>query len=332
MKLRKKRADISILVAVFCVAFLAFCAFGIDMAYVTLNRMKLQRSTETTALASVARYKSVKADESENLFQLYKSRFDTLQDAKIVSANYKEEADGVYKLALFTELMSPTYFLRFAGVGGIKIEAKSYAQTYEQDIKDKDFGEVLSLESLMTDKKGNEFEVKTSPESNGYFIFAGTKNQNGAYLWADIGCKADVQVSTKNIQGKNYTLICSNEAKFDLSRTCLDNTNINVVQYIKIYGANQGDCGGAEVSKDIEELIKQKLKESSDSSDAKWIEKFPLKDKEGKDIPWDKLVMPEIPDYPITLQWLEALLPAPPSNPYSIKILNNVKLITSDDF
>ena len=128
----KKRADISIMVAVFCVAFLAFCAFGIDMAYITLNRVKLQRAVETTALASVARYKDSLVDESEELFNLYKSKFDTTKDAQLVSSEYKDEGSGIFKVKISAKLMSPTYFLRFAGVGGVRIEANSYAQTTQQ--------------------------------------------------------------------------------------------------------------------------------------------------------------------------------------------------------
>ena len=85
---------------VFCVAFLAFCAFGIDMAYVTLNRTKLQRATETTALASIAEYKNTNEDKSDIYFNLFKSKIDTIKNAKLEEIEYKEDQDGTKKVSI----------------------------------------------------------------------------------------------------------------------------------------------------------------------------------------------------------------------------------------
>lgn len=293
---KKKRADVAIMVAVFCVAFLALCAFGIDMAYITLNRAKLQRATETTALAAIAQYKDSGVDKSKELFKLYKSEFDTIKDANITSVQYKTGTDGSIKLKISTELNSPTYFLRFAGVGGVKIEANSYTKTYEEIKEDVQSGETVDLDSIITNKKGNDIKIKTKPNSYGYFVFAGKKNTDGTYLWSDMGCKSNTAGTQKNIDGKNYTLICSQEENFDFSNSCSDNTSINVADSIVIFSAKPLDCPqGQNLLKDIEERAKDS-------------------------------------NTPITFEWLLSQFPKQDSNPYEITILNNVKLITKDDF
>mgnify|MGYP001623838000 FL=1 len=330
----KKRADISIMVAVFCVAFLAFCAFGIDMAYITLNRVKLQRAVETTALASVARYKDSLVDESEELFNLYKSKFDTTKDAQLVSSEYKDEGSGIFKVKISAKLMSPTYFLRFAGVGGVRIEANSYAQTTQQVEKDKKSGDIITLNNIMTDKKGSEFKIKTKEGSWGYFIFAGTKDKNNNYIWSDIGCKADSATTLRTVGTKNYHLICANETKFDLSKSCTPKIDTNVAGYLRIFSANATDCTALS---DIEDTIKDKIEnEINDKKpliDEQWEQNFPKNNPEtGEPIPWDKLEMPLPPGFPITMEWVNSLMPAQDPNPYEITILNNVKLITKDDF
>ena len=132
IKLNKKRANVSILVAVFCFSFIVFSAFAIDMAFVTMNRVKLQRAVETTALASIAKYKENSQDYSKKYFSLYKAEFDTLKDAQLLNVYYKEEESGEKKVKIEAQLELPTYFLRFAGLKNIKIKANSYAQTYEQ--------------------------------------------------------------------------------------------------------------------------------------------------------------------------------------------------------
>lgn len=331
---RKKRADISIMVAVFCVAFLAFCAFGIDMAYITLNRIKLQRATETTALASIARYSETLDDESEDFFKLYKTKFDTMQDAQIEAIQYKNEGNGIYKVKISTKLMSPTYFLRFAGVGGVKIEANAYAQTSPQIEQNKESGEIISLNNIMTDKKGDEFKVSVKGNTYGYFIFAGAKDKNNDYVWSDVGCKADVAVVNKNVSGKNYNLICSKEATFDLSRECPDTTNTNVVSYLRIFQANPSECGAQQdILKEVEEKIKEEINNKQGEIDTQWKNEFPKDNEEtGESIPWEELVMPQIPDFPITLDWVKSLIPEQDKKPYEITVLNNVKLITKNDF
>lgn len=330
----KKRADISIMVAVFCVAFLAFCAFGIDMAYITLNRIKLQRATETTALASVARYRETLNDESEELFNLYKTKFDTIRDAQIVSAQYKDEGNNIYKVKISTKLMSPVYFLRFVGVGGVRIEANSYAQTSPQIETDKQSGEIIELDTLMTDKSGSEFKIKTKTGSYGYFVFAGIKKDDGSYIFSDIGCKADTTIISKNVNGKNYNLICAQEVNFDLSKQCSPQVNTNTLNYIRIFSANASDCTVASnILNDIEEKIKEEINNKQGLIDEQWKNDFPKNDETtGQPIPYDELVMPEVPNFPITLNWIQSLIPMQDEKPYELTVLNNVKLITKNDF
>ena len=234
---RKRRANISIMVAVFCMAFLVFCAFGVDMAYVTLNRAKLQRAVETTALASIAEYKNSTQDKSEDFFKLFKSKIDVLKNAQIESVEYKDGEDNSKKVKISAKLVSPTFFLRFAGVGKINIKANSYAQAYEEIIKNKTSGDTIELENQLTDKNGNDIKIETANLPEGYFIFAGIKNNDGVIMWSDIGCKADSTRTLEQIGSSQYNLISTNNTYFDLSKTCEPNIDTNIVSYLRLYRA-----------------------------------------------------------------------------------------------
>lgn len=275
IKLNKKRANVSILVAVFCFSFIVFSAFAIDMAFVTMNRVKLQRAVETTALASIAKYKENSQDYSKKYFSLYKAEFDTLKDAQLLNVYYKEEESGEKKVKIEAQLELPTYFLRFAGLKNIKIKANSYAQTYEQIQENVNFEDIVESDSIITDKNSDEIEVITDANPDGYFIFAGIKDDNNEFIWQDIGCKANANSYKTTVGANSFYLVCSNEAKFDFSRTCSENSDINIANYIKIYSANQGEC-----------LSKGAITEQSGSN----------------------------------------------SGNFEVKILNNTKLITKDDF
>ncbi len=241
-KLSKKRANISILVTVFCFSFIVFSAFAIDMAFVTMNRIKLQRAVETTALASIAKYKENFEDYSKKYFNLYKAEFDTLKNAQLTNAVYKNEDSGEKKVKIEAQIELPTYFLRFAGVKNIKIKANSYAQTYEQIQDNVNYEEIVESDSIITNKNSDELEVRTDANPDGYFIFAGIKNDNNEYIWQDIGCKADVKSYRTTVGTSSFYLICSNNARFDFSKTCGENSEINIASYIKIYPANTGEC------------------------------------------------------------------------------------------
>ena len=234
---RKRRANISIMVAVFCMAFLVFCAFGVDMAYVTLNRAKLQRAAETTALASIAEYKNSAQDKSEDFFKLFKSKIDVLKNAQIESVEYKDGEDNSKKVKISAKLVSPTFFLRFAGVGKINIKANSYAQAYEEIIKNKTSGDTIELENQLTDKNGNDIKIETANLPEGYFIFAGIKNNDGVIMWSDIGCKADSTSTIEQVWSSQYNLINVNNTYFDLSKTCEPNIDTNIVSYLRLYRA-----------------------------------------------------------------------------------------------
>lgn len=241
-KNNKKPANISILVTVFCFSFIVFSAFAVDMAFVTLNRAKLQRAAETTALASVAKYKGSYLDDSRKYFNLYKTKTDTLKDAQLMNVQYKNEDNGDTKIKIEAQLVIPTYFLRFAGLKSVTIKANSYAKTYEQIQENIIFEDIVSSESLITNKSGDEIEIRNNTSTNGYFIFAGIKNDYGEYIWKDIGCKADVQTYKIPVGTNTYNLICARRARFDFSKQCTGNTDINIAKYIKIYAANPNDC------------------------------------------------------------------------------------------
>lgn len=241
----KKRANVSIMVAVFCFAFLAFCAFSTDMAFITMNRAKLQRAVETTALASIARYAYDGYDNSEDYFNMYKSELDTIKDAQLVKADYKTDATGEHKVKISAQLVNPTYFLKFAGILNIRIEANSYAASARQSETEIHSEDIISSDYLITDKKGSEIKIKTNPNTSGYFVFVGIKDENNAYIWQDIGCKANEQTYLTNVGSNTYNMICSPEVEFDFSKNCTPKTDVNVAKYIKIYKANNGECQNA---------------------------------------------------------------------------------------
>lgn len=232
--LKRKRANISIMVAVFCVAFLAFCAFGIDMAYVTLNRAKLQRAVETTALATVSEYKNSAENKSEEFFNLFKSKFDIMKDAKLEQVQFKEGEEGSKKVKISASLISPTFFLRFAGVGKINIKANSYAQTYELIIDDKKSGDTIVLDDLITNKNGYDIKIETTNLPEGYFIFAGVE-KNDTLMWADIGCKANTSSTLVQKGLNNYNLITAQDTLFDLEKSCNPELNTNIFTHLKFY-------------------------------------------------------------------------------------------------
>ena len=235
----KKRANISIMAVVFCVAFLAFCAFGIDMAYVMLNRTKLQRATETTALASIAEYKNTNEDKSDIYFNLFKSKIDTIKNAKLEEIEYKEDQDGTKKVRIKTSVYIPTFFLRFTGVGRINIKANSYAKAEEVIINDKKSADIIELNELVTNKNGYDLKIETTNISNGYFIFAGIKNNDNVYKWADIGCKSDSATTITQKGLNNYSLVNSNSTLIDLEKTCEPQINVNAFTHLKFFTNTQ---------------------------------------------------------------------------------------------
>lgn len=322
------------MVALFCIALMAFCAFGIDMAFITLNRVKLQKAVETTALASVSRYKDTGADESAMLFNLFKSKFDTIQGAGLDSVEYKNEGGGVYKVKVCASLANATYFLRFIGVGGVKIEANSYAQTFEQVETGRKAGETIGLLNIMTDKVGDEFKVHVDDYNDGWFVFAGTKDGEGSYVWSDISCKSDVEVKNITVGEKTYGLICAKDATFDLTKSCNPAINTNIVSYLKFYNANPGECSNTmdQIKETLENELIKRRDDRQGSINYTWAKKFPIVYSPKVAIPYYKLVMPTIPVFPVTEDELKELIPKVNDAPFNITILNNVKLITGKDF
>ena len=238
--LKNKKGNISIMVAVFCIAFLAFCAFGIDMAYVTLNRMKLQRAVETTALATISEYKNSGKNECEKFFNLFKAKFDIMKNAKLEQVQFKNENESTKKVKISASLISPTFFLRFAGVGKINIKANSYAKAYEIVINDKKSGETIQLNELITNKNGYDIKIETTNLPEGYFIFAGIE-KNDTLMWADIGCKADKLFAPTQVGLDSYNLITSDMTQYDLGKTCTSGINTNTLNYLKFYTNSQNE-------------------------------------------------------------------------------------------
>lgn len=228
-KLKPLKANIAVTTSVFLATFIVFCAFGLDTAFVVLDRFKLQKATETVALASAAYLNSGAVDPNlpSEVLQIH-----GLPAASIKTFETKYE-DGSHKVRITTEMPAETYFLRFVGVGYVVLKATSAAKTFTQIPENQKFGEAIELNPLLTDKRGEDFSVE-SPY--GYYVFAGIDSDAGI-MWEDVGCKANVTTTDRTVGLKEFKAICEN-ASFDLSQPCdykPYSDSIGVVKYIRVY-------------------------------------------------------------------------------------------------
>lgn len=301
---KKLRANIVISIIIFIFTFIILCICAIDAGYVVLTRYKVQKLTETTALYMVSFLNSKPVEERNNealkplkerFEKLYSSSLSGYYNFKINDIEIKDETLSP-KIKVGAEANIPTIFLRYAGIGYIKIMQTSYAkaETYDMTMIDSDSNSyTFESHDIITDKKGDDISVEYDGD---YFIFAGIRGQDDEIFWSDAGYASEV--SSKKVllmpEGETpYEAYCvKSDAEFDFSDT--SKRTIGLIKYIKIYKA---DCSKNEASEENPAL-----------------DETTMPDKEGSGTPKGEPDGTEDSGVPV------------------VKVLNSVKLIKRSDF
>jgi len=247
---KKLKASMVLTIIVFMLSFLVFCICAIDAGHVVVSRYKVQKATETLALYMVS-YLNAKPPEERNAAVLdpIKERFERLYSAsmngfysfKITDIELKNETTTP-KIKISTEANIPTLFLKYTGIGIIKIMQVSYAkaETFDMALVDSDTNSyTFEAGDIITDKSGEDINVKYDGD---YFIFAGLKNAAGEMFWSDIsyaakaGVKKDFTITLEGDMAHKIGCI-EKSSDFDFSNT--DEKTIGFIKYVKIYKA---DC------------------------------------------------------------------------------------------
>ena len=245
---KKTRANIVISIIIFIFTFIVLCICAIDAGYVVLTRYKVQKLTETTALYMTSFLNSKPLDERNNetlkplkerFEKLYSSTLSGYYNFRMNDIEIKNEALNP-KIKVNTEANIPTLFLRYAGIGYIKILQTSYArdENYDMTLIDSDSSS-YTFESgdIITDKDGADIGVEYDGD---YFIFAGIKGQDNEIFWSDAGYASNVSSKKVLLMSEDstpYEAYCvQNDAEFDFSN--VSKRTIGLVKYIKIYKAN----------------------------------------------------------------------------------------------
>ncbi len=249
---KKLKGNMVVTIIIFLLSFLVFSICAIDAGHVVVSRYKVQKVTETIALYMASYLNSKPAGErTKDALEPLKERFEDLYSAslsgfynfKITDIELKNETTEP-KLKISTEANIPTLFLKYAGIGVIRILQVSYAKAESSDMTmiDSDVNSyTFEANDIITDKNGDDISVKYEGD---YFIFAGLKGHDDEILWSDLSYATDNVKKTFDITlggDASFNLVCvekgSGEAPYDFSRT--DEKTIGLVKYIKIYKA---DC------------------------------------------------------------------------------------------
>ncbi len=270
--MKKSKGSITLTVFIFLIAFSVFCICAIDAGYIVAARYKAQKITETTALYMVSVLNSKPAEErtaktlqdiKDGLEDLY-SDFSGYSGFKISGIQIKNETTNP-KIKIVTETYTPTMFLRYVGIGLIKIIQTSYAKSYEETmqlVKSDPDSYTYKTGDIITDKNGNDIKVDYSGD---YFIFAGLEDFDKQIHWAQIGSMTKDNKKTYHISNTalNYKAQCisnKGETFFDLSSD--PDKTIGLVKYIKIYKAdctdnkdNSADLPQAEITPSSDPVV-----------------------------------------------------------------------------
>jgi hypothetical protein len=222
-KYSAKNGNLVLIFVMSLIGFTVLASFAIDSSFFVLTRFKLQKATETTAMAAASYLNEGNAQtKTQEFFKLFQSKGSELEHAEVVSVTEgKVSIDGNQypAVGIETEVNAPTYFLRMLGLSYIKFKAHAYAVSktvaYNQVS-----GDTIELGDILTDKNGPDFSVGID---NGYFIFGGVKDGDDNVMWQDLGCKALVGSTPTLVGSKEYKLVCANSS-FDLSQTCVNDT------------------------------------------------------------------------------------------------------------
>lgn len=255
---KKLKASLAGSIIIFTVSFLIFCICAIDTGYAVTARYKAQKTTETISLYMASRLTMLPENErtAENLSTI-KENFESLYSDYAISSNYKFEikeidikSDAKYpvKIKITTETSIPTMFLRFAGIGVIKIFQTSYAASFPAALKETNSDEnsyTYKADEILTDKNGNDISIVYNRD---YFVFAGLKahagTENEQIFWADMGSYADDADKKHYIienSSSSYDAWCISKENTEYNFSAAPNKAIGLVQYIKIIKTDSCD-------------------------------------------------------------------------------------------
>lgn len=250
---KKLKGNMVVMIIIFMLTFLVFCICAIDAGHTVTARYKVQKITETLVLYMTSYLNSKPAEErTEAVLEPLKERFESLYSGtlsgyynfKITDIKLKNETVEP-RLKITVEANIPTIFLKYAGIGVIKIMQVSYAkaQTSDMTLIDSDTNSyTFESDDIITDKNGDDINVKHEGD---YFIFAGIKGHDGEIFWSDLSYAADVKKEiTLTLEGDEaYSLGCVGKDKdgrgFDFSKS--DDKTIGFIKYVKIYKADCSD-------------------------------------------------------------------------------------------
>ncbi len=233
-KYSAKRGNLVLIFVISLVGFVTLASFAVDSSFFVLTRFKLQKATETTAMAAASYLKEGTVQtKTPEIFKLFQAKGSELEHAKIMSI---QEGTATINsvpypaVKIETQVHAPTHFLRLAGLSYVTFEARAYAVS-KTEVYNKTSGDTIELNQILTDKTGEDFTINLD---SGYFIFGGFKDSAGNIMWQDLGCKAQAATVPTSVGGKQYNLICS-DSSFDLSKTCANDTVAGSVQFIKVF-------------------------------------------------------------------------------------------------
>ncbi len=236
-KKRKYSAKCGNLVLIFVMAlagFVALAGFAVDASFFVLTRFKLQKATETTAMATASYLKQGTAQtQAPEIFKLFQAKGSELEHGKIT--NIKEGTVSIEgtthpAVEIETQASAPTHFLRIVGLSHITFNAKAGAVSIEK-VYNKSAGDTIELNEILTDKNGSDFKISLD---SGYFVFGGFKGEDSSTMWQDLGCKASAGFIPTLVGGREYNLICA-DSSFDLSEDCPDGTKAGSMEFIKVF-------------------------------------------------------------------------------------------------
>lgn len=245
IKAKKYTGNIAITIILFIFAFVFFSICAIDAGYTITTRYKTQKITETLALYMVSALKSLPEEErTQETLSNIKEKFENLYSNLDEYYNFEisnitiKDTDTYPKIKLVTTTYTPTLFLKYAGIGLIKVLQTSYAKSEEYNIPVFESDEnsyTYKTNNIITDKKGDDIKINFD---NDYFIFAGIEDDEKNIHWAEIGSLTDAKKTKFQISsnGKNYDAYCINKdnaATYDFSKNT--NKSIGFAKYIKIY-------------------------------------------------------------------------------------------------
>lgn len=248
---RKSRASLTGSIIIFMMAFLVFCICAIDVGYTVTSRYKTQKITETIALYMASYLNSLpETKKTKESLNPLKERFESLYSDYNIAGNYrfeiteidaKVDSSSSVKIKIATQASIPTLFLRYVGIGVIKIIQTSYASTYQfslDEIENDENSYTFKAKEIITDKNGNDLKISYNRP---YLIFAGLKQGNYTgddnIKWIEIGSMSDdaerTHFTISNID-KTYDAACISKenTKYDFSAD--NNKTLGLIQYIKI--------------------------------------------------------------------------------------------------